>query len=200
MRLTKPNEWYSTHLQGRLSAALTPEQITNVIGWASNPGDTDGGDKVEYCWRFLANRHQCAIWDYRGARWSFYGPRSVFVELFGETAVETAAQHVERVGTVRPIDGYPGETEVPLNAWLAKADQQIWSDIGQCMRVAGETVLAAKELRAALWFRRSSLASASGELAKARELARFLVEPQTKKRARQAIAKMAACVRAERGA
>lgn len=101
---------------------------------------------------------------------------------------------------VAPIDGYPGETKVPLNAWLAKADRQIWSDVGQCMRVAGETVLACKEASAALWYRRASLASASGELAKARELARFIVEPDTRKRARMAINKMAACVRAERGA
>lgn len=199
MRLTKPNEWYATHLQGRLSAALTADQITNVIGWASNPRDTDG-EKVTHCWRFLANRQQCAIWDYRGERWSFYGPRAVFVELFGADKVEAETFGTSCLSPVKPIDGYRGETKVPINAWLEKADRQIWSDIAQCMRVAGETVLACnKEVSASLWFRRASLASASGELAKARELARFLVEPDTRTRARKAINKMAACVRAERG-
>lgn len=102
---------------------------------------------------------------------------------------------------VQPIDGYPGETLVPLNAWLKESDRIIWSNVAQCMRVAGSEVQDIQHLRdkignASL---RSRLAYAEGEIAKARAMAAFLVEPDTRKRARKAINRMAACVRAERG-
>jgi hypothetical protein len=104
---------------------------------------------------------------------------------------------------VRPIDGYNGETRVPLNAWLAESDSVIWSNVAQCMRVAGAEVQDVQHLRAAKTLgnasERSRLAYAEGEIAKARAMAAYLVEPDRKARARKAINRMALCVRRERG-
>lgn len=105
---------------------------------------------------------------------------------------------------VQPIDGYAGEARVPLNAWMMEADRLIWSDCAQCQRVAGAIIIEHRQnlTRSAamsLAYRRASLANAEGEIAKARALARFIVEPDKRARARKAINKMAACVRSERG-
>lgn len=102
---------------------------------------------------------------------------------------------------VRKIDGYLGETDIAVNAWLAEADRLIWSDCAQAQRVAGAIVsdIAAGRLGNTLASRRSYLASAEGEIAKARELASFIINPEKKRNARKAIAKMARAVRTERG-
>lgn len=48
-------------------------------------------DKVTHCWDFTADGVECSIWDFKGSakfkHWSFYGPREVAVNLFGEANV-----------------------------------------------------------------------------------------------------------------
>jgi hypothetical protein len=44
-------------------------------------------DKVDAEWNFIVDGIRCAIWDYKGSAelgfWSFFGPRQIFVHLFG---------------------------------------------------------------------------------------------------------------------
>lgn len=48
--------------------------------------DTPSSDgKVTLEWSFKADGHHCGIWDYRGARFSTYGPNYIFKALFGES-------------------------------------------------------------------------------------------------------------------
>lgn len=89
-------------------------------------------------------------------------------------------------------------------SWALEADRCIWSDVAQCMRVAGTEVQDVQHLRAAQTLtrdrERARLAYAVGEIAKARAMAAFIVDPDKRLQARNAINKMAACVRSERGA
>lgn len=66
---------------GSLPSSITVERINRVLGFAPNVDDDP--DKVEYSWSFLVDGEHCAIWDYRGVRWSTYGPSEIFFELFG---------------------------------------------------------------------------------------------------------------------
>jgi hypothetical protein len=97
--------------------------------------------------------------------------------------------------TVKKID-YPAP--VGPAAWLGDADKVIWSLCALAQRSAGQEVQFA-QTAFSLRHRRASLASASGEIARARELASFIVDPDTRKRARKAVAAMAKAVRTERG-
>lgn len=40
-----------------------------------------GDGKCQHTWRFLADGQECAVWDYKGERWSGYGPKDVFERL-----------------------------------------------------------------------------------------------------------------------
>jgi hypothetical protein len=74
-----------------LDENITPEHITELVG---NPkrGSADG--KCDYTWEFYASKWMngangepfeltlpCSIWDYKGSRWSGYGPPDAFREL-----------------------------------------------------------------------------------------------------------------------
>jgi len=74
---------------------LTKQQIEGVLGFA--PNVEDDPHKVTASWGFMLNPEpgknvpKCGIWDYRGSGqlgvWSTYGPRAVFVAIFGEKYV-----------------------------------------------------------------------------------------------------------------
>lgn len=74
---------------------MTQEQIEAKMGFAPNvEGDSA---KVTASWGFMLNPEPgkkvpiCGIWDYKGSGrfgvWSTYGPREVFVAIFGEKNV-----------------------------------------------------------------------------------------------------------------
>lgn len=77
------SDFFSTCRQGGLHH-LTEVAIEAVLGF---PANVEAYEKVDAEWNFTVDGHRCAIWDYKeSARfglWSFYGPRSVFVQLFG---------------------------------------------------------------------------------------------------------------------
>jgi hypothetical protein len=58
--------------------------IIAKLGGSEGPS-ADG--KVRYRWRFRVGDDVCAIWDYRGVRWSYFGPSKIFCQLFGARAV-----------------------------------------------------------------------------------------------------------------
>ena len=72
-----------------LSARLTPAQISAKLGGilpddlAAN-GNGDG--KVTLEWVVVIGGVLCAIWDYKGARWSMCDPRGQLAALFGADA------------------------------------------------------------------------------------------------------------------
>ena len=74
---------HGTHRTGSLSAGLTEEQICSALGFDALPGE---GYKVTREWYFSAQLDgkwfKCGIWDYKGSRWSTYGPREIFDRLF----------------------------------------------------------------------------------------------------------------------
>ena len=72
----------SSYRMGRLNENLTVDNINQTLKFASNSEESSDG-KVTHEWQFSADEHECAIWDYKGTRWSFYGPSEVFVKLFG---------------------------------------------------------------------------------------------------------------------
>ena len=65
---------------GKLNSRIHPEDIEKILGFPANIDDDP--DKVKYSWGFLADGHQCGIWDYKDSRWSTYGPQTVFDQLF----------------------------------------------------------------------------------------------------------------------
>lgn len=89
-------EWRITaympsHKQFSLAEDLSPEHITDLVGEPER-GSPDG--KCHYTWRFYASAWldgangdpveitlPCSIWDYKGARWSGYGPPDAFRQL-----------------------------------------------------------------------------------------------------------------------
>ena len=74
---------------------MTQEQIEAKIGFA--PNVEDDPEKVTASWGFMLNPEPgkkvptCGIWDYKGSGrfgvLSTYGPREVFVAIFGEKYV-----------------------------------------------------------------------------------------------------------------
>ena len=66
------------------------ELITEKLGFTPNVDDDP--HKVVHSWSFTADGKACAVWDYKGSHldhtFSFFGPKHVFVELFGQDRVE----------------------------------------------------------------------------------------------------------------
>lgn len=73
------------HRTGGLTPDFSVEDITAVLG---EPNVEDDPDKVTASWGFSAYDEitkkyvPCGIWDYKGDRWSVYGPMWVFQTLF----------------------------------------------------------------------------------------------------------------------
>ncbi len=74
---------------------LTKKDIIEKLGFGPNVDDDPY--KVTASWGFLFNPDAekkgpvCGVWDYKGSarsgEWSTYGPREVFVAIFGEKYV-----------------------------------------------------------------------------------------------------------------
>jgi hypothetical protein len=79
----KQAEISGSHKTGRLNAALSKKEIDKALGGKVKTTDDDG-DKVLWYWGFTVDGVECAIWDYKGARWSTYGPAEKFKQLFGQ--------------------------------------------------------------------------------------------------------------------
>lgn len=91
MKEWRITSYMPSHKQFSLNEDITPTQITELIGEPKGPS-SDG--KCEYQWEFFASKYlsgangepvnvslPCAIWDYKGSRWSAFGPPEAFREL-----------------------------------------------------------------------------------------------------------------------
>jgi len=89
---------------GSLDSKLTIKEITAVLGFPPNCSDIDDPDKVKNSWGFTVESITngikiplprgtkvkigkktevlCGIWDYKGCRWSTYGPTEILEQLF----------------------------------------------------------------------------------------------------------------------
>jgi hypothetical protein len=81
-------EFHSTSRMGGLSPSLTTHQISTRLGVNPTLGSHDG--KVSYRWQFTVNGELCAVWDYKGTRWSYYGPKATMAAVFGDLAEHDA--------------------------------------------------------------------------------------------------------------
>ncbi len=81
-----PVDYVGSHRTGSLSSKLPVKKIVSVLGFAANVEDDP--DKVKHSWGFTVDGEECAIWDYKGSRWSTFGPKEAFVKLFGSENVE----------------------------------------------------------------------------------------------------------------
>lgn len=77
-RITAPASWISSHRTGSLDESLSVGDINRALG---NKIKATSGDKSRYQWDFLVDGVECAIWDYKGSRWSTYGPASAFAKI-----------------------------------------------------------------------------------------------------------------------
>ena len=69
-----------SHKTGSLPYEVTVEQIKAVLG---EPNVKDDPDKVRYSWGFMIDDELCGIWDYKGRRWSTFGPTEKIKQLLG---------------------------------------------------------------------------------------------------------------------
>jgi hypothetical protein len=83
MIIAPVTEFFPTSRQGGLHH-LRQLDIEAVLGFSPT---VEAYDKVEAEWNFIVDGIRCAIWDYKGSAelgfWSFFGPRQIFVHLFG---------------------------------------------------------------------------------------------------------------------
>ena len=87
MLISKPKQrFFGTSCKGRLNRKFTVGQIEKIIG--RNKRVSDDPDKVKFSFQFLAYGMEMAIWDYKGGRWSLYGNKELFEQLFGEENIE----------------------------------------------------------------------------------------------------------------
>lgn len=80
MIITERTTFHPTHKQHSLDEKLTPRDITQLLGGLKSSGPSGDG-KCKYEWDFYADGEPCGIWDYKGSRWSAYGPAEVFIKL-----------------------------------------------------------------------------------------------------------------------
>lgn len=76
-----PLSYQTGSKNGSLSLTLTVNQIKAALGFAPNRYSGDG--KVNHSWAFRVGNSNCGIWDYKGVRWSFGGPKEIFEAIFG---------------------------------------------------------------------------------------------------------------------
>jgi hypothetical protein len=65
---------------GNIDSGYTVADINRILGF--KPNVKDDPYKVRHSWGFKADGKECGIWDYKGSRWSTYGPKAVFNQLF----------------------------------------------------------------------------------------------------------------------
>ena len=76
--ITAPDLYISSHKTGSLDESISVGDINRALG---NKIKASSGDKSRYHWEFLIDGDECAIWDYKGSRWSTYGPASAFAKI-----------------------------------------------------------------------------------------------------------------------
>jgi len=76
----EPKDFPGKYRTGGLCSSVTPEEIAEALGFEANVDDDP--DKVTQSWGFQCMGMDCGIWDYKGSRWSTYGPAIVFEFLF----------------------------------------------------------------------------------------------------------------------
>lgn len=84
-----------TYRTGQLHEKITPAEISARLGF--EPSNEDDPDKVTMIWRFQCvapdgSLKPCAIWDYKGSRWSIFDPADVLQDMF----FDAAARHVDQ--------------------------------------------------------------------------------------------------------
>jgi hypothetical protein len=69
----------------------TYDKIVEVLGFKPNVTHIDDSDKVKASWGFTVDGIRCGIWCYKYPgnpvncnHWSFFGPKEIAIELFGE--------------------------------------------------------------------------------------------------------------------
>jgi hypothetical protein len=75
-----PHDGAGSHRTGSIDSGYTVAEINRILGF--KPNIQDDPQKVKYSWGFTADGQPCGIWDYRGGRWSVFGPQEVFDKLF----------------------------------------------------------------------------------------------------------------------
>ena len=76
----KPIQTDETHKTGSLPSSYSVKDINKALGFSPNVKDDEY--KVKYSWGFTVDGVECAIWDYRGARWSVWDPSKVLSKVF----------------------------------------------------------------------------------------------------------------------
>ena len=75
-----------SHKTGSLPCDMSPENISEVLGF--EPNIDDDPDKVVYSWgahvvdQETNESYDIAVWDYKGSRWSTYGNPDVLERIF----------------------------------------------------------------------------------------------------------------------
>lgn len=91
MSVWRITSYMPSHKQFSLAADIPPDRITELTGADPKPSK-DG--KCKFQWHFFASKWfegeggqltevvlPCCIWDYKGSRWSAYGPADAFREM-----------------------------------------------------------------------------------------------------------------------
>lgn len=76
----EPTDKPGEHATGSIDSRYTVREITRILGFG--PNVQDDPVKVKHSWGFNVDGQPCGIWDYKGSRWSTFGPKSVFDSLF----------------------------------------------------------------------------------------------------------------------
>lgn len=84
--ISKPKKDFASGKSWSLDSSLSVGDIDKILGnGKATAGKAfrrdDDPDKVKFSWAFLVDGKECAIWDYKGTRWSGYGPRECFDAL-----------------------------------------------------------------------------------------------------------------------
>ncbi len=80
-KITRPRGFISSHRTGSLSSAITPAQIDKALGGKQFRDSSFDEYKVKFQWSFLVDGVECSIWDYKGSKWSTYGPAEAFAKV-----------------------------------------------------------------------------------------------------------------------
>lgn len=75
-----PHDEAGAHRTGSIDSGYTVKEINKILGF--KPNIQDDPTRVKYSWGFTVDGQPCGIWDYRGSRWSVFGPKEVFDRLF----------------------------------------------------------------------------------------------------------------------
>lgn len=74
-------KFHGTHKMWSLDPKLSAPNITKLLGGHVKPTKGSADGKCTFTWDFYADGQPCGIWDYKGCRWSGYGPEEVFKNL-----------------------------------------------------------------------------------------------------------------------